>query len=116
MPSLKLPAKKHDIKTEEEEYQLFREYYTIFFRKTKYKADDMEALADELARDIVYNDGKFTFFEDVESTLEKLKDHYKLGIVSDSWPPLRRVYKNKGLLDFFSCFVISSMYNSRKQK
>jgi putative hydrolase of the HAD superfamily len=40
-------------------------------------------------------------FDDVESALMKLKEKYLLGVVSDTWPSLERVFTNKNLMQYF---------------
>lgn len=67
-----------------------------------------------MAKDNIYNDDKFLFFHDVEPSLNLLNEKYKLGVVSDTWPSLKRVFINKGLMKYFSVFIISSIYGSYK--
>jgi putative hydrolase of the HAD superfamily len=101
------------VKTEEEEYQMFREFYRIVLKETEYHDFD-DVVLDALARDNVFNDDKFLFFDDVEESLKKLNVNYKLGVVSDTWPSLEWVFVNKGLMKYFSTFVMSSVYGSLK--
>lgn len=96
------------ILTEIEELEHFVELYNIFATELP----DLEISADyilEIAKDTVYNDDKFEFFEDVFEVIPKLSQHYKLGVVSDTWPSLERVFKNAGLREYFSSFVMSSV-------
>ena len=96
------------ILTEIEELEHFVEFYNIFATELP----DLEISADyilEIAKDTVYNDDKFEFFEDVFEVIPKLSQHYKLGVVSDTWPSLERVFKNAGLREYFSSFVMSSV-------
>lgn len=46
--------------------------------------------------------------------IPKLKEKYKLGIVSDAWPSLLDVYANKNLDGYFDCIVISSILGVTK--
>ena len=101
------------VKTEEEEYQMFREFYRIVLKEMEYPDFD-DSIIDALANDNVYNDEKFLFFDDVEASLKKLCERYMLGIVSDTWPSLERVFINNGLKKYFSTFVMSSIYGSPK--
>ncbi|MBZ9634116.1 HAD family hydrolase [Clostridium sp. FP1] len=48
------------------------------------------------------------FYKDVFRVIPRLSQHYKLGVVSDTWPSLERVFKNAGLREYFSTFVMSS--------
>lgn len=101
------------IKTEMDEFLAFKEFYSILLRKCNYKKfDDTVIIA--LANDNVFNDDKFEFFNDVTPSLEKLKGKYQLGVVSDTWPSLDRVFINAGLKDYFETFVMSSVYGKYK--
>lgn len=101
------------VKTEKEEYLMFKKFYKIFLTKSAYPEVN-ENITDALARDNVYNDDKFLFFDDVEPSLKLLNKKYKLGVVSDTWPSLKRVFINKGLMKYLSVFIMSSIYGSNK--
>lgn len=101
------------VETEEQEYKMFKEFYEIVLKELKYPDIDNEII-ELLAKDNVYNDEKFLFFDDVESSLIKLKERFELGIVSDTWPSLERVFINNNLRKYFSTFVMSSVYGSCK--
>jgi len=101
------------VKTEEDEFAMFKEFYEIVLKEIKYMSIN-EEIINSLASDNVYNDDKFYFFDDVEPELQRLKDKYILGIVSDTWPSLERVFINKSLRKYFSTFVMSSIYGSYK--
>lgn len=103
------------VKTEEEEYKMFKDFYEIVLKELKYPSIDNKIIK-LLAKDNVYNDEKFLFFDDVESSLINLKERFKLGVVSDTWPSLERVFINNGLRKYFSTFVISSVYGSCKSE
>lgn len=101
------------IKTQEEEYVHFIEYYNIFFKKLpelNLKTDDVE----NIAKDLVYNPRKYIFFEEVASVISLLCKEYKLGVVSDAWPSLNSVFEAVGLRKYFSTFIISSMLGVTK--
>jgi len=101
------------VKTEEDEFAMFKEFYEIVLKEIKYTSIN-EEIINSLASDNVYNDDKFYFFDDVEPGLKRLKDKYILGVVSDTWPSLERVFINKSLRKYFSTFVMSSIYGSYK--
>lgn len=98
----------HYIQTEDEELEQFTSYYHIVCSAlgiTKGK----EALHLDLARDMVLNDGKFVFYPDVMACLSRLSEAgYALGVLSNTWPSLERVFSNAGVLRFFKVFVASS--------
>lgn len=101
------------VKTEEDEFAMFKEFYEVVLKEIKYTSIN-EEIINSLASDNVYNDDKFYFFDDVEPGLQRLKDKYILGVVSDTWPSLERVFINKSLRKYFSTFVMSSIYGSYK--
>lgn len=103
------------VKNEKEEFNMFKDFYEIVLRKINYP-DINNEIIELLARDNVYNDDKFLFFEDVEPSLIKLKEKYLLGVVSDTWPSLERVFINKNLRQYFSTFIMSSVYGSIKSE
>jgi putative hydrolase of the HAD superfamily len=101
------------VETEKHEFIMFNEFYEIVLKEINYPSISTEII-ELLARDNVYNDEKFLFFDDVEPTLIKLKDKFLLGVVSDTWPSLERVFINKNLRQYFSTFIMSSVYGSSK--
>lgn len=101
------------IKKQEEEYNHFVEYYNIFFKELpelNVNKDDVE----NIAKDLVYNPEKYSFFDEVKSVISVLSKEYKLGIVSDAWPSLDSVYEAAGLRNCFSTFIISSILGVTK--
>lgn len=101
------------VKTEEDEFSMFKKFYEIVLKEINYPDINDETI-ELLAYDNVYNDNKFLFFDDVEPSLRKLKEKYLLGVVSDTWPSLERVFINKNLKQYFSTFIMSSIYGSNK--
>lgn len=105
--AMKFLEAKSVILTEEEEFEHFIEFYRILSNELP----DLELKENhiiEVARDTVFNDEKFLFYEDVFEVIPQLSKSYKLGVVSDTWPSLERVFKNVGLKEYFSTFVMSS--------
>lgn len=101
------------VKTEEEEFLMFKDFYKIVLKEINYPNINDEII-ESLAKDNVFNDDKFLFFKDIEESLKTLKNKYLLGVVSDTWPSLERVFINKGLRKYFSTFIMSSIYGSNK--
>ncbi|MAG13181.1 MAG: hypothetical protein CMN78_01150 [Spirochaetales bacterium] len=98
----------HSIQTEKEEFGQFIEYYDIVLR-TLSISDATSKIAQDLSHDMVYNDDKFVFFSDTLDSIERLfQKGYRLGILSNTWPSLRRVFANAGLLSYFEIFVVSA--------
>ncbi|NMM53938.1 HAD family hydrolase [Paenibacillus aquistagni] len=101
------------VRTEEEEYALFVQFYSDV-------AEQMPALQlsqqsiEGLAQDVVYNYDKFLFPDDVFEVVPRLSAAYSLGVVSDTWPSLERVFHQVGLREYFSTFIMSSMLGVSK--
>lgn len=99
--------------TEEDEFRHFIEFYKIIAREPiGIKLTEEQIF--EIAKDTVYNDRKFLFPNEVFQIIPKLSKNYKLGIISDTWPSLERVFKNVGLRGYFSTFVMSSKLGVNK--
>lgn len=97
--------KNHLILNELEEMKVFVEFYNILFKELKLVISNN--IIEYISRDTVYNDQKFVFYDDVFEFIPLFYEEYKLGVVSDTWPSLERVFRNKGLRKYFSTFVIS---------
>lgn len=99
--------KQNLIVNETEEFTHFLEYYKVFSRELpelRLTDEQIEAIT----RDLVYNYNKYQFYKDAIDVLPILSGRYKIAVVSDAWPSLENVFKNAGLRDYFSSFVISS--------
>ena len=97
----------------DEEYFHFRKYYDIFFEQLpelSVNSTDIE----NVTKDLVYNPDKYVFFKDVYDAIPRLSKKYKLAIVSDAWPSLEEVFRNVGLRNYFSSFIISSKLGTNK--
>jgi putative hydrolase of the HAD superfamily len=95
------------VRTKEEEYKVFADYYTTFFRsipRLKATGEQIEGIT----RDLVYNPEKYTFFPDALDVIPRLSATHKLAVVSDAWPSLEDVFVHAGLRDYFSVFILSS--------
>lgn len=91
------------VSTEEEEFLMFKEFYKIVLNEIKYPVID-DNILNALAKDNVYNDEKFLFFDDVEPMLKELVKKYKVGVVSDTWPSLEK----KGGINYENSFYGNS--------
>ena len=105
--------KRSTIKTTAEEYDAFITFYQILFHNLKGK--DIPELIKLCADAKVYKNFETIFYDDVKDTIEELRLHYDLGIISDAWPSLLNVYRENGMLKYFEPFIISSMYGCTKQ-
>ncbi len=92
----------------DEEYQCFIEFYEIFSgRLPELELSKSEVTC--LAKDLVFNTEKYVFYEDVFEELPKLREKYKLAVVSDAWPSIFDVYEKNDLRKYFDSFIVSSV-------
>ena len=117
--SLKNAMKKYqnlltmEPKTELEEYEMFSKFYYKVLEEVGYENLNKD-LANKLAEDCVYNNEKYTFFDEVNKTLGILKQKYNLYIISDAWPSSIRLFDELKLSRFFKDICISSMESTIK--
>ena len=97
----------HLLKDENDEYDVFLEFYKIVLLPfTELEIDENKIK--NITESIVFNYDKFNMYDDVKDMLEKWKnDGYKLGIISDTWPSLVNSFKHLGIYDYFDVFVKS---------
>ncbi len=101
------------VPTREDEFTVFTDYYETFFRsipRLKATPEQIEGVA----RSMVNDPTKFTFFPDALAVIPRLAADYKLAVVSDAWPSLEDVFVHAGMREYFSAFVISSQIGVRK--
>lgn len=99
------------ILTEKEEYKMFYNFYTNVLSDF-YVNDEIIV---KIANDFVYSDNKYAFYEDVVNCLSSLKNNYKLILLSDNWPCMYRILKNKGIDKYFDKLYSSSDYGKKKE-
>ncbi|BCY19510.1 haloacid dehalogenase (plasmid) [Leptolinea sp. HRD-7] len=101
------------VPTKEDEFTVFMDYYATFFRsipRLKATPEQIEGIA----RSLVYDPAKFTFFPDALEVIPRLAANYRLAVVSDAWPSLEDVFVHAGLREYFSAFILSSQIGARK--
>ena len=101
------------ITTKEEEYKHFIKFYEIFssqLPELKLTTDVIE----KIAKDLVFNPEKYSFYDDALEVIPELKGRYKLAIVSDAWPSLLDVYDENNMTLHFDSIVISSFIGTSK--
>jgi len=106
-------VKQKHIISKEEEYFYFVNFYSIFAENVQELGMTKNEI-ELLAKDLVYNDEKYIFYDDAISVIPKLRKKHKLGIVSDAWPSLLDVYKKAKMDIYFDGFIISSMIGVTK--
>ena len=103
----------HLLFTEDEEYQQFFRFYRIVFAELKMRVAD--SVIEKFARDAVYNDDRVHIYSDVVDEIKKLKEKYRVVILSDTWPSLKRILKNSGILDLLDGLVMSCSHGKTKE-
>ena len=103
----------HLLFTEDEEYEQFKHFYKTVFNELKMKVTD--SIIDRISQEIVYNDYKMKLYDDVSDIIKRLKLTYRVVIISDTWPSLRRFLKNNGILELLDGIIMSCNYNKTKE-
>lgn len=105
----------HLLHTETEEVQQFKEFYQRFLLCIGIQKN-IEDLSSALAEDIVYNDDKVVFYDDVVEKMIQLKSEYHIAILSDTWPSLKRILDNKKITPILDGLIMSCDYGICKNK
>ena len=103
----------HKLFTEEEEFEQFKQFYRILFDEIKMKVN--EKAIELIARKLVYDDEKVFFYDDVKDCITEFKKNYKVMILSDTWPSLKRILTNNGILPLLDGMVLSCHYGEIKK-
>ena len=112
-PALKYLDDFHSLKTEEEEYQQFRVFYDMLAEALPELALSQTQI-DEIAYAKVYDMENYIFFSDTKPVLEQLKDRYKLGVISDTWPSIERILRSGGVDRLFDTKTYSYLLGTYK--
>ena len=100
------------IKTEEEEYEAFYKLYKAALKKIKYKNYEV---AKTIAHSFTYENDKYTFYKYVKPQIKKLSEKYKLILLTDNWPCVLRILKEKKMDKYFDRIYVSSIYGYQKK-
>ena len=99
------------IKNREEELIHFSNFYKLFSENLpELQIKNIE----DLAKDMVYNTSKYIFYEDVKEVIPRLKNKYKMAVVSDAWPSLENVFIDADMKKYFEIIVISTQIGTLK--
>lgn len=90
---------------EQEEKQFFEFYAYLLSALPELKLGKDAAAA--LAHDKVYNYQNYVFFPETVAVLTELKNEYKIGVISDTWPSAEYFLNEAGLYDLFDSFTFS---------
>lgn len=100
------------IKTLEDEYNMFNEFYSKVLEELHLNIE----LASEIAHDKTYGFNEYELYEDVIPELNKLKEQYKLIMLTDNFPSIIGYLKKYGLSELFERIYISSISESSKKE
>ena len=100
--------------TQEEEYNLFYDFYSNLLKSINY-SDYSDELAQALAYDITYNDTKYTIYDDTIESLNYLSSKYKLLLLTDNWPCVHNILKKYDIEKYFEKVYVSSEYGYEKK-
>jgi len=98
--ALKYLDDNHLLFSEEEEIEQFAEFYKIIADELPELGIPVEQAA-EIAEFKVADTSNFIFYDKAKETVLKLKEKYKIGIISDTWPSAERILKSGGMDNLF---------------
>lgn len=98
--ALKYLDDHHLLFFEDEEVEQFTEFYKIIALDLPELGISIEQ-AEEIAKFKVADTSNYIFFEKSKETILKLKENYKLGIISDTWPSVERILTSGGVENLF---------------
>ena len=104
--AMKFMDDNHLVFTEEEEAEQFKMFYSMIAADLPELAVEKQQINMLVQAQLDGSDN--CFFDDTYSVLKALHSKYKLGIISDNWPSLKRRLKSGGVDTFFSTMTISS--------
>lgn len=97
--------------TLEQEYDMFfRFYYSILSELGYYSKD----IISKIAYDRTYRHSKYTLYKNIHDELSKLKEKYRLIMLTDNWPCVINFLKDYKLDQYFEKVYISSFYGMEK--
>lgn len=91
-----------------QEISLFTLFYEQLLSELDFSFITKQNICKELAIDLVNSTNKYIFYDDVLTLIPYLSSKYVLGIITNAWPSLRKVYSYNNLYKYFSVFLISS--------
>jgi len=105
-------TENHLVRTVDEEFAQFKEFYKIMFGGCDMKG--LDGIAEELARNAVFNEDKIKFYDDVLQGLRALKARWRVVVISDAWPSLRDRLDGAGITPLLDDVVVSCDYGHCK--
>ena len=97
------------METLEQEYDSYIRFYSGLLPYVDLK------IIKEISYDRTYNFDKYTLYDDVFDVLNKIKEKYKLILLSDNRPSLIPYMKKSNVYDLFDKVYVSSFYGKEKK-
>lgn len=95
----------HLVSSIEEEMEVYRKYYEIV--SSELNLDLTSEKIDNVVKDICFNMDNYAIYPGVKETLEELSKHYKLGIISDTWPSIKNQLNHFDIYKYFTTYTYS---------
>jgi len=96
----------HKLTTEEEEFAQFKEFYRIVFGGCGI-TKGLDGICEQMAQMTVYSSKNVLFFDDAVTGIEALRERYKVIVISDTWPSVKRTLTESGVYPLLDGLVIS---------
>ena len=103
-----------DVKTLDEEYKIFYNFYFNFLTDLKYTGDT-ENVSKVIAHDRVYSNTKYRLCDNLFNELDNLKNKYRLIMLTDNYPDIVDFLKETKVYDYFEKVYVSSLYAMTKK-
>lgn len=100
--------------TLEEEYDMFTRYYDGILTEIQYPNYNKK-IAEEIAKNRTYSVRKYVLYDNVINELDKLKEKYRLILLTDNWPSVTDYLNEYKISDYFEKVYISSIYGCLKR-
>jgi len=102
----------HLLRTVEEEFEQFTQFYRIAFGGVGMKG--LGGIAEQLARHAVYSEDKVRFYDDALPGIRALKERRRVIVISDTFPSLKDTLRASGVLPLLDGIVMSCDYGHFK--
>lgn len=102
-------SQRNFVRTEEEELAMNEASYRAMIDEF-YELDVSDRDVREIARDRTYNMENYIFYDGLQEVFARVRERYRIGIISDTWPTADRVLKKAGVYEYiesrtYSCYL-----------
>lgn len=98
----------------EEECDMWYLYYDSVLSQINYPLYDKN-IASDIAYNLTYCSDKYGFYNHVKEDLLRLRQKYKLIMLTDNWPCVVGIMKEMDIYDLFDKVYVSSIYGEEKK-